>query len=93
MEDRLRIHEEDVAFDLLVEGVWDVDVGRITGSRLLPFTADTTCVTDLRQVSQDFLGDACSFQESLHLHCAGMPPADMQLPKSRTDVRFIVSTK
>ena len=48
MENNVLVHEQQIALDLLVEGVRDVNVHLISRSRLMPLTAYLAGLADLR---------------------------------------------
>ena len=79
VKDDVIMDKEEVALDLLVEGVGDVDTAHVVRSWLSPHPADLARVADLRDQVQNFIWDSDSFQESAHDLGRGMPPSHMEL--------------
>ena len=79
VEDSVVVNEEEIALDLLVEVVGDVDAAHVVRAWLSPHPADLARVADLRDQVQNFIWDSDSFQESAHDLGRGMPPSHMEL--------------
>ena len=77
MENNVLVHEQQIALDLLVEGVRDVNVRLISRSRLVPLTAHLAGLTYLRNDLQDFVWYSNSLEKFLHRVRGCMPPAGM----------------
>jgi hypothetical protein len=76
-------HENDVALNLLIEGVRNVRSANIGGAWLLPLSTDFTSFADFRNQLNNFLRNAYSLKELFHGGFRRVPPANMQFPKGK----------
>ena len=77
--------EEEVALNLGIERVGKFGAAHIVRSWLLPFSADLARVADLWNKLQGLLRDSHFVQEAMHHVLTGMPPTNMELPKTESD--------
>ena len=79
VKDDVIVDEEEVALDLFVESIGDVNTAHVVWSWYCPHPADLTRVTDLWNEIQYLIWDSNSFQEPAHDLSRGMPPSSMEL--------------
>ena len=66
VEDDVLVDKEEVALDLFVESIGDVDTAHVIRSWLCLHSADLTRVADFWNKVQDLIWDSNSFQASAH---------------------------
>ena len=79
VRDDVLVDEEEVALDLFVESIGDVNTAHVVGSWICPHPANLTRVADLRNEIQYLIWDSNPFQEAAHDLSRGMPPSYMEL--------------
>ena len=84
VEDDVLVDEQEIALDLLVEGVRDIHTAHVVWAWGGPHAAHLTCITDLWDQIEDCIRDSDTLKEATH-HCGrGVPPSHMQLSQRET---------
>ena len=84
VEDDVLVDEQEIALDLLIEGVRYIHTAHVVWAWRSPHAAHLAGVTNLWDLIEDCIRDSDTFKEATH-HCGrGVPPSHMQLPQRET---------
>ena len=84
VEDDVLVDEQEIALDLLIEGVRNIHTAHVVWARSGPHAAYLTGITDLWDQIEDCIRDSDTFKEATHYCGRGMPPSYMQLSQRET---------
>ena len=93
VENNVFVNENEVAFDLGVEGVCYLNVACVRGAWLGPFSADLASLADFRYHLQHVVGDSTSLKHPSHRVVGGVPPSHVQLAQRHPDGSDLVGAK
>ena len=80
VEDYILVDEQEVALDLLVEGVRDIHTAHVVGAWCGPHAAYLAGIADLWDQIEDCIRDSDALEEATHHSSRSVPPSHMQLP-------------
>ena len=84
MENDVLVDEQEIALDLLVEGVRDIHTAHVVWAWSGPHAAYLTGIADLWDQVEDCIRDSDSLEKATHYCGGGVPPSHVQLSQRET---------
>ena len=84
VEDDVLVDKQEIALDLLVEGIRDIHTAHVVWAWSGPHAAYLTGIADLWDQIEDCIGDSDTLEEATHYRGRGMPPSHVQLSQRET---------
>ena len=84
VEDDVLVDEQEIALDLLIEGVRNIHTAHVVWAWSGPHAAYLTGIADLWDQIENCIWDSDTFEETTHHRGRGVPPSHMKLSQRET---------